>query len=307
VCSELLVDPVVSPCGHDLCKACYERWQRACTGLVVCPLCRAPMPSNLGVCLRLKNTIESLYPEASKQRQEELQSQSAGTEAEAKQQMRVDQLMVSASYAQAQWQWQWAASMSFAMHYMQQPAMAAASGCTPVAAGDTAVGMPVLDVLCQQRGMQQQQQACAPCTAPATQTTVMATPEAVSAAAAAAAPTGARWQSVADVPLRLECARAIMRLVQQRGLQSALGDAALSAVRSVEVALYRSAPSRDAYMDLNTLEARMVSLIRQRAAAAAARRATLHRRAAAAQEAAADSSNNNPLSPRAASAARLVA
>jgi hypothetical protein len=50
ICHELLLDPVVSPCGHDACRLCYEHWCRASSkgSIVVCPLCRSPMPSTLG-------------------------------------------------------------------------------------------------------------------------------------------------------------------------------------------------------------------------------------------------------------------
>jgi hypothetical protein len=104
--------------------------------------------------------------------------------------------------------------------------------------------------------------------------------EAVAAGVPAAVQRAAdpRWQSVADVPQRLEVARAIVRLVHARGLQSLLGAATLAAARAVEVALYRSAPSRESYLDLATLESRVAAVVRQRASAAAARRAALHPR-----------------------------
>ncbi|CAD7701601.1 unnamed protein product, partial [Ostreobium quekettii] len=55
-------------CGHDLCKNCYEKWTRiSCKW--TCPTCRKPIPPDLGVCVRLKNTIEALFPARVRERQ----------------------------------------------------------------------------------------------------------------------------------------------------------------------------------------------------------------------------------------------
>ncbi|CAL8463964.1 g3499 [Coccomyxa elongata] len=65
---DLLIAPVVSPCGHDFCQHCYEGMM-ATTGSrmirhVKCPICREPLPDRLpGVCKRLENTIEQLFPQ----------------------------------------------------------------------------------------------------------------------------------------------------------------------------------------------------------------------------------------------------
>jgi hypothetical protein len=81
-----------------------------------------------------------------------------------------------------------------------------------------------------------------------------------------------RWQSAGDAQLRLESARAIMRLLRERGMQSLLGKKMLPAVRLVEVMLYRTAKTKAAYLDSSTLEARVVAFVRHRAAVAAAGR-----------------------------------
>ncbi|GIM04948.1 hypothetical protein Vretimale_9443, partial [Volvox reticuliferus] len=57
-------------CGHDFCKHCIEEWKvsRQLVGqAVLCPICRAVLlPSaeqSFGVCIRLRETIEKLFPE----------------------------------------------------------------------------------------------------------------------------------------------------------------------------------------------------------------------------------------------------
>ncbi|GIL50818.1 hypothetical protein Vafri_6936 [Volvox africanus] len=70
ICYELLLNPVVGSCGHDFCKHCIEEWKvsRQLVGqAVLCPICRAVLlPSadqSFGVCIRLRETIEKLFPE----------------------------------------------------------------------------------------------------------------------------------------------------------------------------------------------------------------------------------------------------
>mmetsp|Transcript_39748 Transcript_39748/g.118302 ORF Transcript_39748/g.118302 Transcript_39748/m.118302 type:complete len:120 (-) Transcript_39748:768-1127(-) len=49
VCCDMLLDPVVAPCGHDICNGCYRRWLKRFGGApACCPLCRQHMPSGLG-------------------------------------------------------------------------------------------------------------------------------------------------------------------------------------------------------------------------------------------------------------------
>ncbi len=89
-----------------------------------------------------------------------------------------------------------------------------------------------------------------------------------------------RWQSVADVPLRLACARDILAMLAARSAAMAgrtaraggggYRTAALAAVRSVEVELYRSARTREEYLDRQTLPTRVAAYIRSRAGAIAA-------------------------------------
>jgi hypothetical protein len=90
-----------------------------------------------------------------------------------------------------------------------------------------------------------------------------------------AADVGARWQSLADVPLRLAVARRVLCLLRVRcgSRVAASPGAALEAVRAVEVALYRGAPSRDAYAEETTLQARVAAYVRERCAAARRRAA----------------------------------
>lgn len=73
ICAELLLDPVVAPCGHDMCLDCLDKWtqcnKEANSSQLACPLCRLPLPPNLNVCFRLKRTIDQLYgPEVARRR-----------------------------------------------------------------------------------------------------------------------------------------------------------------------------------------------------------------------------------------------
>lgn len=83
------------------------------------------------------------------------------------------------------------------------------------------------------------------------------------------------WQSPADGADRLQVARRIIATLQQRGWHRMLGPKLADGVRLLELVLYRTAASREAYLDLTDLEARIVAAVQQRAAAAAARRARL--------------------------------
>lgn len=77
---ELLLDPVVGNCGHDFCKMCIDGWkssQQEYGKPVQCPICRAVLllcPSQtIGVCHRLKATIELLFPQESATRRQMVQ------------------------------------------------------------------------------------------------------------------------------------------------------------------------------------------------------------------------------------------
>ncbi|WIA09537.1 hypothetical protein OEZ85_008932 [Tetradesmus obliquus] len=88
VCFDLLVDPVVGKCGHDFCKVCLDDWARKqhTHGRTTCPVCRkdiglsrpihygAPQ-DELGVCIRLKDLVERLFPRRSKQRRNEVEQE----------------------------------------------------------------------------------------------------------------------------------------------------------------------------------------------------------------------------------------
>jgi hypothetical protein len=74
ICFSLLLEPVVSACGHDFCKTCLHAWVASlCGRAVVCPLCRATLPdiNSLRVCIRLQYTIEALFPEQLEARKKE--------------------------------------------------------------------------------------------------------------------------------------------------------------------------------------------------------------------------------------------
>lgn len=78
-----------------------------------------------------------------------------------------------------------------------------------------------------------------------------------------------RWQHSADTPSRMCMARRIAAALRVRGLQAALGPRFADTVRLLELMLYRAAPSKDAYLDEATLDARIVQAVRARCAARA--------------------------------------
>jgi hypothetical protein len=86
----------------------------------------------------------------------------------------------------------------------------------------------------------------------------------------------ASWQSEEmDTSARLRQAQRIIEVLRDQGLQHTLGAKFADAVRLLELMLYRTAPSKNAYLDAATLEARIVRAVRQRQGAAAARRLRL--------------------------------
>eukprot|EP00210_Caulerpa_lentillifera_P006223 g5944.t1 len=90
ICLQLLYEPVVGTlyslhslyfhkqcialgnCGHDFCKTCYTQLIHSKRSSL-CPMCRHPLPHDLAVCLRLKNTIQKLFPEEVAERQKEIE------------------------------------------------------------------------------------------------------------------------------------------------------------------------------------------------------------------------------------------
>ncbi|GFR43055.1 hypothetical protein Agub_g4061 [Astrephomene gubernaculifera] len=83
ICQNLLLDPVVGPCGHDFCQSCLGRWRTASTrsSVLTCPLCREPIPSALGICVRLRETIQLLFPDKVRERRAEEERKVALTSA----------------------------------------------------------------------------------------------------------------------------------------------------------------------------------------------------------------------------------
>lgn len=84
ICFDLCLDPVVGNCGHDFCARCIEAWRTSrqrCGRSVQCPICRAVLlPStdqSFGVCIRLKDTIDKLFPEQIKVRRREAEEADA--------------------------------------------------------------------------------------------------------------------------------------------------------------------------------------------------------------------------------------
>ena len=66
--------------GHESCLHCFKRWaaQALGGGAPPCPLCRAPMPSDLRPCKRLQRTIEqAVGPDVMGRRREEARKEEA--------------------------------------------------------------------------------------------------------------------------------------------------------------------------------------------------------------------------------------
>eukprot|EP00882_Tetradesmus_deserticola_P010431 GHRQ01011016.1.p1 GENE.GHRQ01011016.1~~GHRQ01011016.1.p1 ORF type:complete len:226 (+),score=38.18 GHRQ01011016.1:2161-2838(+) len=84
ICYELLLDPVVGSCGHDFCKRCLDTWRsqqrQQGNNRVRCPVCRGSFAESfdkLGVCVRLRDMVELLFPERIAARRTELEQQAA--------------------------------------------------------------------------------------------------------------------------------------------------------------------------------------------------------------------------------------
>mmetsp|Transcript_37183 Transcript_37183/g.82715 ORF Transcript_37183/g.82715 Transcript_37183/m.82715 type:complete len:362 (-) Transcript_37183:1954-3039(-) len=292
VCCDLLLDPVVAPCGHDMCSHCYQRWVSTSSTKVsaVCPLCRDPLPPALSVCLRLKKTIQFLYPDAIARRRIEVEQQLSElaeverqhknlVEEEATHNPSLVQVSDRPTYPQGP------VSVGLAMQW------AAAQVTTPSigAAMAMAAASQLMTTMYAQSIMQQQQLA-------AQHDIAMGTPVLCQVMAGCLAPPDCQaqapsseqhaeeidesdgrqlrqchWQSTEDSELRLQCARAVIRLLRAHRLHLALGDRLPAAVRLLEVMLYRTAPSRAAYTDPATLETRLAAMVRRCNAFAALR------------------------------------
>ena len=82
ICHDVIVDPVMGPCGHDFCLACIKKWYSTDSQQesVICPLCRAKLPekyTDMHRCIRLMNISEKLFPEKVRERRrnQEIQEQ----------------------------------------------------------------------------------------------------------------------------------------------------------------------------------------------------------------------------------------
>ncbi|KXZ49206.1 hypothetical protein GPECTOR_22g796 [Gonium pectorale] len=59
ICCDVLLDPVVTPCGHAYCRDCFQAWRQHAAaswhtlgplaGRLHCPLCRAPLPRSFNL------------------------------------------------------------------------------------------------------------------------------------------------------------------------------------------------------------------------------------------------------------------
>ena len=78
ICFDVLVDPVVGPCGHDYCVNCIQTWyveEKLNERCPKCPQCRNDLPedaSTLPICFRLKSIIERLFPDKATERRKEV-------------------------------------------------------------------------------------------------------------------------------------------------------------------------------------------------------------------------------------------
>eukprot|EP00798_Chlamydomonas_sp_ICE-L_P024551 gene24551-10162_t len=272
VCCDLLVDPVVFPCGHDSCSGCYSKWvyHSSSIGLcAACPLCRTALPASLGVCLRLKHTVESLHPEASEKRRAELASTSSGDP------VSKASILPSASAVMAHPYTQW-------YRYVSEMQSVVAAGMQ--APQMWSMPMPVHDShVCQESpsepdaaspvGSSPSQLTSYPVLDPMevldlsslTLSSSSATPHSRQTATRSHQnPWGSKWQSTADSGLRLELARNILKIMRSRGGQTIKGDRLLATVRYVEAILYRLAKSKANYLDSSSLEIRVTAVVRPR-------------------------------------------
>lgn len=67
ICTEILIDPVCTPCGHCFCRICLDR-HLIRTHENACPIDQEPLPDYLAVCAQLKTLVELLYPSETRAR-----------------------------------------------------------------------------------------------------------------------------------------------------------------------------------------------------------------------------------------------
>lgn len=290
VCYDLLLDPVVAPCGHDMCLHCYQRWSSANGAAAVCPLCRCTLPSNLAVCLRLKKTIERFHPEATERRRQEVQdgAQSKANLSPDPEPLPQQQLPTYPPDLVAQWtatflpqhQHSFFSNMMVAVQYMrrQQQSPTPPSPTSPAASEqeESEASTDPSTLACDGNMFY----SMMPCWTNFTGSSAPGSVDPMTACMPRNVPTAQRtqkrtWQTAADSAIRLEMARAIISTLQARGWHHTLGAKLADAVRFLELFLYRTAASREFYINTSDLEARIVAAVQQRAAAACARRARL--------------------------------
>jgi len=241
VCCDMLLDPVVAPCGHDICNGCYRRWLKRFGGApACCPLCRQHMPSGLAVCLRLKRTIKALHPDGVKRRRIEAAAEEAEEAATGRD------------------------------HYAGCTILDGLSATYPVMGSYPAevVGHCVSALMYMTANMMGGQWQAA--SEPAAQHSALcADDESPRAASNNGGNTEAgeeRWQRASDSAARLTIARGIVDTLRTCGVRPAADSKFVSAVRVLELVLYRSAPSKEAYLNRATLRARVHAAVRQRLA-----------------------------------------
>uniref|UniRef100_A0A7R9YVR7 RING-type domain-containing protein n=1 Tax=Chlamydomonas euryale TaxID=1486919 RepID=A0A7R9YVR7_9CHLO len=266
VCCDLLLDPVVAPCGHDICSHCYHQLLESCVGsshAATCPMCRSALPSVLGVCLRLKRTIDKLHPDDVRRRREEvdeqLRKEAAQTSMPSCQDEQHGETAGSSAYPPVP-----CPSMMYNWSSLPFQFMAAAQfGMMMQHAGSQ--GTAGASAQAQHYSSTQPNWSCgtehgAECDG--------CLPDRDSSLAS--------WRSGVSSSDRLQLAGGIIRVLRARGLQAVLGSKFADAVRVLELMLFRSAVTKAAYLDAATLDSRIVMAVRQRSLAATARRARLH-------------------------------
>jgi len=290
ICLSLLVDPVVGQCGHDYCKSCLEEWKESssCGQGVNCPVCRqilmAPGVQSLGVCIRLKNTIERLFPERVAQRRREIQQQ-----AHARQQLKQQEMVEQMQTVQQMMRMRFAAFLAMANTRSQQGPV----GMQRILSGSPHPAAPAQDMTREASHSQASSlngasvqpvprrtprttpspAAPAPHRAPVRQdsyaTLALQRFDASSSPASPASPgagSGQNWHCPAtDLPLRQATARELVRMfhIRRPDMETSFRTRLPMFVRKLEEGLYRNARSREEYADAATLEARVQNLARR--------------------------------------------
>lgn len=254
-----------------MCLCCLEKWKETSTsGTTHCPLCRAALPLDLGICRRLKRTIETLYPTAVAQRRIEQHEEAHPTKPPTPAPAPASSPSADVAYSMMAWQHYAMAAMYYGVNpfcYGPDAATAASVG-TPVLAH---VYQTTMNVQATSTAPTSSTTSCLPNPtrsadpAPPLFVDSSSTSEGNSLASCPPAP-AEPWQAHADGPDRIKTAKSILDFLRSEGLDVGLGPAKLpSAVRFLELALYRKAPSKAAYLDPLTLGGRILEAVRERA------------------------------------------